>query len=70
MAYKAPEQVPIVVTYTKGAGRKVYMKVFTDLKCVDPIISPRSNKLPNNAVILDIGQGTSFVEKYKSKYKL
>lgn len=70
MAYKAPEQVPIAVTYTKGAGRKVYMKVFTDLKYVDPIISPRSNKLPNNAVILDIGQGTSFVEKYKSKYKL
>lgn len=70
MAYKAPEQIPIVVTYTKGSGRKVYMKVFTDLKYVDPIITPRSKKLPANAVILDIGQGTSFIEKYKSKYKI
>jgi hypothetical protein len=70
MAYKAPEQTPIVVVYTKGAGRKVYMKVFTNLKYVDPIISPRSNKLPKNAVILDIGQGACFVEKYKLKHKL
>lgn len=64
------EHVPIAVVYTKGAGFKKYLKVFNDLRCVDPVIAPRSKKLPSNANIVDIGVGSCFEEKYKKKYKL
>jgi len=64
------KHVPITVVYTKGAGFKKYIKTFTDLKYVDPIISPRSKKLPANAVIVDIGVGSNFEQYYKKKHKL
>lgn len=62
--------IPIAVVYTKGAGIKKYIKVFKNIKVVDKIIAPRSKVLPENAVIVDIGQGSCFEEKYKKKYKL
>lgn len=65
-----PEYTPIVVAYKKKTGKKVYIKVFTDLRCVDPIISPRSKKLPEGAIILELGVGKRFEDTYKKKYKL
>jgi len=62
--------IPIAVVYTKGAGIKKYLKVFKNIRLVDKIIAPRSKVLPDNAVIVDIGQGSDFEEKYKKKYKL
>jgi hypothetical protein len=61
---------PIAVVYTKGAGFKHYLKIFTSLPCPDKIISPRSKYLVENAVIQEIGIGKIFEEKYKKKYKL
>lgn len=62
--------IPIAVVYTKGAGIKKYIKVFKNIKVVDKIIAPRSKVLPENAVIVDIGQGSCFEEKYKKKHKI
>lgn len=60
----------IVAAYKKKNGKKVYLKVFTDLASVDPIITEKSRKLPPGVEILDLGVGKSFIERYKSKYKL
>jgi hypothetical protein len=60
----------IVAVYKKIKGRKVYMKVFTDLACIDPIITVKSRKLPPGTEILDLGIGESFINRYKKKYKL
>jgi len=46
------------------------MKIFTDLSCVDPIITEKSRKLPPGTEILDLGIGESFINRYKKKYKL
>lgn len=61
---------PIAVAYKRKTGKKVYVKVFTDLRSVDPIISSRSRKLPEGSEILDIGVGAVFESKYKQKYNL
>lgn len=60
------ERTPIAVAYTYR--RKNYVKVFTDLRCPDPIISNRSTKLPAKSVILEIGVGSKFENKFKLKY--
>ena len=62
--------IPIAVVYTKGAGIKKYIKVFKNIKLVDKIIALKSKVLPENAVIVDIGQGSDFEEKYKKKHKI
>ena len=68
--YVPKEQTPIVVVYKKKTGTKYWMKVFTDLRCPDPIISNRSKKLPEGSEIIDIGVGTAFKDLYKKKYKI
>jgi|GEM_PF-5459271 len=60
----------IAVAYKKTKGRKVYVKVFTDLACVDPIIEIKSKLLPPNTDILEIGVGKDYAEIYKKKYKV
>lgn len=60
----------IVVAYKKKWGKKVMLKVFTDLPCPDKIISTRSKLLPEGSEILDLGIGKDFIEKYKKKHKL
>lgn len=59
---------PISVAYQ--LKNKIYVKTFTDLRCPDPLITNRSTKLPEGAEILQIGQGSSFYQEYKKKYKL
>ena len=68
--YVPKKQIPIAVVYTINKGIKKYIKVFTDLKTPDPIISPRSKKLPEGAIIHDIGVGSCFKEHYKKKHKI
>lgn len=60
----------IAVTYKAKWGKKVKLKVFTDLACPDKIVSSRSTLLPKGSEILDIGVGKAFIEKYKKKYKI
>jgi len=62
---------PIVVTYRKGKGGKVYLEVFENMR-VDDIINQRKIKppIPHNYEIVDIGVGSFFVKQYKEKYKL
>ena len=63
------EYTPIVVAYRKKTGTKVWIKVFTDLRCPDPLITNRSTKLPEGSEILEIGVGSMFEEKYRKKFK-
>lgn len=68
--YTPPEYTPIVVAFKQPRKRKVQIKIFTDLRCPDPIITNRSRKLPEGAEILEIGVGTDFERIYKKKFKL
>jgi len=62
------ERTPIAVVYQ--LKNKMYIKEFTDLVCPDPLITNRSTKLPEGAEIIQIGQGSSFYQTFKKKYKL
>lgn len=64
------EYTPIVVAFNQPRKRKVQLKVFTDLRCPDPIITNRSKKLSEGAEILEIGVGSNFEATYKKKYKV
>ena len=61
-------KTPIAVVYQ--LKNKMYIKEFTDLACPDPLITKRSTKLPEGAEIIHIGQGSSFYQTFKQKYKL
>jgi hypothetical protein len=60
----------IAVVYKAKWGKKVKLKVFTDLAYPDKIVSSRSTLLPKGSEILEIGVGKAFIEKYKKKYKI
>ena len=62
------DRVPIAVAYQ--LKKKMYVKEFTDLRCPDPLITNRSNKLPEGAEIILIGHGSKFYKQYKSKFNL
>ena len=65
------ERTPIYVVYKRGKkGRKIMMKEFLKERNVDRILNPKIRLFPANAVLLDIGVGRGFKEKYKKKYKL
>lgn len=64
------QYTPIVVAFNQPRKRKVQLKVFTDLRCPDTLITNRSRKLPDGCEILDIGVGSKFESIYKKKYKL
>lgn len=65
-----PTHIPIVVAYKAPRKRKVSLKIFTDLRCPDKLITKRSTLIPSGSEILDIGIGEKFKETYKKKYKL
>jgi hypothetical protein len=63
----------IVVVYKKSeTSKKCYIKVFQNEKTPDRIINinARSPLIPNQYEIIEIGMGESFINKYKSKYKI
>jgi hypothetical protein len=68
--YIPKKQTPIAVVYKKKSGSKYWLKVFTDLRCPDPLITNRSSKLPYGCEIIEIGHGAAFANKYKKKYKI
>ena len=70
LKYTPPDRTPIAVVYKKKSGSKYWLKVFTDLRCPDPLITTRSKKLPEGAEIIDIGVGSSFEQIYRKKYKI
>jgi hypothetical protein len=45
------------------------MKTFRN-KCIDDILEKKLPGIPDNAVIVEIGIGQLFEEKWKIKYKL
>jgi len=64
------KHIPIAVAYKKKYGKKVCIKVFTDQRNPDRILSSRSKLLPKDCEILDVGVGSKFYEKYNNKYKI
>ena len=63
---------PVVVVWkaSKHGRSKPKMKVFKT-KHVDDIIGTKKvHGIPENALILDVGVGSGFVERYKKKHKL
>ena len=68
--YQPKPQTPIAVVYRKKTGTKHWLKVFTDLRCPDPLITNKSKKLPEGSEIVDIGVGKNFEKLYRKKYKI
>lgn len=60
--------IPIAVAFKKKWGSKVWVKEFTDQRTPDKIISKRSNKLPKDSEILELGVGSKFYDHYIKKY--
>ena len=61
---------PVVVVWkaSRHGRSKPKIKIFKT-KHVDDIIEGKVAGIPKNAIYLDIGVGTSFIETYKKKYK-
>ena len=68
--YVPPVQTPIAVAFKQPRKRKIQIKVFTDLRTPDTLITKKSKKLPEGSEILEIGVGSKFEEIYKKKYKV
>lgn len=64
------DYTPIAVVYKKKSGSRYWLKVFTDLRCPDPLLGNRTSKLPYGCEIIEIGHGKSFEKKYKKKYSI
>jgi len=66
-------KMPEVVVVHKGPRKnsKIHLEVFENTR-VDDIINLRKLKplIPKENEILDMGVGSSFIEKYKKKHKL
>ena len=60
---------PIAVAYKKKYGKKVYVQEWTDQRSPDKLLNSRSKILPKDSEILDIGVGSKFFYKYKTKYE-
>lgn len=70
MAYiRKNDYTPIIVAFKKKYGKKVYVQTFTDQRTPDRINNNRSNVLPKDCEVLDIGVGKGFIETYKKKYE-
>ena len=62
---------PVVVVWkaSKHGRSKPKMKVFKT-KHVDEILTKKMHGIPEDVIILDVGVGSAFVERYKKKHKL
>ena len=67
----ATKNPPVVVVWkaSKHGRSKPKIKVFKT-KHVDEIIEGKVHGIPDSAIILDIGVGSVFEERYKKKHKL
>jgi len=59
---------PIAVAYKKKYGKKVFVEEFIHERTPDRILNARTNILPKDCEVLDVGIGKSFYEIYKKKY--
>lgn len=59
---------PIAVAYKKKSGSKVWVQEFTDVRCPDKLITNRTNLLPKDCEIIELGVGSKFINKYIKKY--
>lgn len=66
----AREYTPIAVAYKTKFGKKVKVEVFTEERCPDRLISKRTNLLPKDCEILEIGVGAAYEAKYLKKYSV
>ena len=64
---------PVVVVFktSNRSNAQTKMKVFNN-RNVDEVIDPKSKLpgIPEIAVWMEVGVGESFIQKYKSKYKI
>ena len=59
---------PIAIAYKKKYGKKVYVEEWTDQRCPDRLINTRSNLLPKDCEVLEVGVGKRYYNIYKQKY--
>tara|TARA_Y100001972_G_scaffold114171_1_gene149545 strand:+ start:432 stop:635 length:204 start_codon:yes stop_codon:yes gene_type:complete len=59
---------PIAVAYKKKYGKKIIVKEFTNVRCPDKLITKRTNLLPKDCEIIQIGVGSKFYNRYSNKY--
>jgi hypothetical protein len=65
------EPVVVVFKTSNRSNAQIKMKVFNN-RNVDEVINPKTKLpgIPEVAVWMEVGVGESFIQKYKSKYKL
>lgn len=59
--------IPIYAAIKLSSG-EIEIREFTDLRSPDKLITNRSNLIPKDCEILELGVGSIFLDKYKSKY--
>ena len=63
------DNVTIVFKTSNRSNAKTKMKTFRN-KCIDDILEKKLPGIPDNAVIVEIGMGDRFEQKWKTKYNL
>lgn len=63
------DNVTIVFKTSERSNAKTKMKTFRN-KCIDDILSKKLPGIPDFAVIVELGIGQEFEDKWKRKYKL
>lgn len=61
----------LVFKTSERSNARIKMKIFNN-KNIDEVLDEDINLsgVPENAIILDVGLGQSWIDKYKVKYKL
>jgi hypothetical protein len=63
------DNVTIVFKTSTRSNAKMKMKTFRN-KCIDDILDKKLPGIPDNAVIVELGMGELFEQKWKTKYNL
>jgi len=63
------DNITIVFKTSNRSNAKVKIKTFKN-KCIDDIVTKKLPGIPDSAIIVELGMGSEFEEKWKRKYKL
>ncbi len=63
------DNITIVFKTSTRSNAKMKMKTFRN-KCIDDILDKKLPGIPDNAVIVELGMGELFEQKWKTKYNL
>jgi len=63
------DNVTIVFKTSTRSNAKTKMKTFRN-KCIDDILDKKLPGIPDNEVIVELGMGELFEQKWKTKYNL